>query len=213
MYPGHVFVSQCKAASIKPGSRFNFWISQPFPPNPEELVHFRAVSYSVPLNLSASRLGKKYKLCETAILQPFASLIFKTKIMGYFFGWQVCPLLQRWTGLLILCSHAGLKPVAWLAAEARGFLQVGRLALVLQSRCVQAREDGEKMGQWGVMNLLHLHQCSAPCAWRIKPEYYSAVQFGGSSIWRYLSGMSGTFSSLPFQLLWEWFFTLLAAVS
>lgn len=149
MYPGHVFVStQCKAASIKLGSRFNFWISQPFPPNLEELVHFRAVSYSVALNLSASRLGKKYKLCETGILQPFA---LRQKYMGYFFGWQVCPLLQRWTGLFILCSCAGLRPVAGLAAEARGFLQVGRLAPVLRSRCVQAREDGEKVGQWGVI--------------------------------------------------------------
>lgn len=74
-------------------------------------------------------------------------------------------------------------------------------------------------GRWGkggtvrCDNLLHLHQCSAPCAWRIKPEYYPAVQFGESSIWRYLSGMSGTFSLLPSQLLWECFFTFLASVS
>lgn len=106
MYPGHVFVSQCKADSIKLGSRFNFWILQPFPPNPEELVHFRAVSYSVALNLSASRLGKKYKLCETAILQPFASLIFKTKIYGLFFwvaGVSLAAVVNGAAHPLVLC--------------------------------------------------------------------------------------------------------------
>lgn len=54
--------------------------------------------------------------------------VLRQKYLGYFLGGKYGPGYRGnlWMGLLVLCSHAGLKPVAELAAEIRGFLQVGR---------------------------------------------------------------------------------------
>ena len=53
--------------------------------------------------------------------------------------------------MLILCSRAGLRPAAGLTAEARGFLQVWRLALALRSRCCQGVCKQGKTGNSGTV--------------------------------------------------------------
>lgn len=83
MIPGPVFVSvQYKSAAIKLGSRFNFWISQPFLPNPESLLS-GSQSFSI-----KSRKEKCPFFSFLWTSHPTA-LCALTKISGLVFGGQV----------------------------------------------------------------------------------------------------------------------------
>lgn len=147
-----------------------------------------------------------------------------TKISGLVFGGQVQFSVQRWMGLPIL-SQRGLKPHCRTGCRGQRTSAGKEQALSMEAESLYSAPGaaGVHMNkvrkQWGVMNASGLRPRILP---RCPPVQSLAsvlsplcmdrraspiaallltLEVGGSSIWRHLGGMRGTFLFLPPQLL------------